>query len=86
MIFSIMFPRGKFEIMCFLCFYRVWSWGWGVHGQLGHGSVEDQLIPQVVGSLVGKDIVQIGAGACHSGVLSADGKVKATNHSSLSRP
>ncbi|PIK51746.1 hypothetical protein BSL78_11377 [Apostichopus japonicus] len=54
---------------------QVWSWGWGVHGQLGHGSVEDQLIPQVVGSLVGKDIVQIGAGACHSGVLSADGKV-----------
>ncbi|KAJ8047252.1 putative E3 ubiquitin-protein ligase HERC2 [Holothuria leucospilota] len=76
--------RGCVEIVCgqYHCLARtqgnrVWSWGWGVHGQLGHGDIEDQLIPKntPIASLLDKDIVSVGAGACHSGVLSSDGKV-----------
>jgi alpha-tubulin suppressor-like RCC1 family protein len=33
---------------------RAYSWGWGVHGQLGHGSTEDQLIPTLITALVDK--------------------------------
>lgn len=25
---------------------RVWSWGWGCHGALGHGLYEDELLPK----------------------------------------
>lgn len=46
-----------------------------MHGQLGHGDIEDQLIPKPIASLLDKDIISVGAGACHSGVLSSDGKV-----------
>lgn len=31
--------------------FRLYTWGWGVHGQLGHNSVEDCHYPQLVGSL-----------------------------------
>jgi len=36
------------------CFYRVFTWGWGVHGQLGHHSVEDCQTPTLVERLIGK--------------------------------
>lgn len=36
------------------CFYRVFTWGWGVHGQLGHHSVEDCHTPTPVERLIGK--------------------------------
>ena len=36
------------------CFYRVFTWGWGVHGQLGHHSVEDCHTPTLVERLIGK--------------------------------
>lgn len=35
-------------------FYRVFTWGWGVHGQLGHHSVEDYHTPTLVERLIGK--------------------------------
>ncbi|XP_071082712.1 uncharacterized protein [Haliotis cracherodii] len=53
----------------------VYSWGWGVHGQLGHCDPEDQLSPTLVKSLRGKDVVRIAAGYCHSLVLNDKGAV-----------
>lgn len=50
--------------------FRVWSWGWGVHGQLGHGDPEDQLFPKVIKRMSSKNIVRAAAGYCHSLVLS----------------
>jgi alpha-tubulin suppressor-like RCC1 family protein len=33
---------------------RVYSWGWGVHGQLGNRCTDDQLIPTLITSLADK--------------------------------
>ena len=49
----------------------VYSWGWGVYGQLGHGSAEDELIPRHIHSLDGADVVSVAAGHAHSLVLTA---------------
>ncbi|XP_063216868.1 uncharacterized protein LOC134527844 isoform X2 [Bacillus rossius redtenbacheri] len=54
---------------------RVYSWGWGVHGQLGHGSVEDLHVPALVRALSGKVVVQVCGGYAHSLALTADGRV-----------
>lgn len=49
--------------------YSVYSWGWGVHGQLGHGNIEDALTPTKVTSLTSLNVSHIQAGHCHSLVL-----------------
>ncbi|XP_063952351.1 uncharacterized protein LOC129255948 isoform X1 [Lytechinus pictus] len=54
---------------------RLWSFGWGVHGQLGHGDVEDQILPKLVNPFSKSAIVGISAGYAHSGVLTNDGQV-----------
>nr|XP_018911932.1 PREDICTED: uncharacterized protein LOC109040440 isoform X2 [Bemisia tabaci] len=53
----------------------LWTWGWGVHGQLGHGSIEDVLVPTVVSCLSCEFIVQAAGGYAHSIALSAKGCV-----------
>ncbi|XP_014259501.1 uncharacterized protein LOC106672498 isoform X2 [Cimex lectularius] len=55
--------------------HRVFTWGWGVHGQLGHGSVEDFNTPHLVKALSDTGIVQCGAGQAHSVFLDKRGIV-----------
>ena len=50
--------------------YRVYSWGWGVHGQLGHGSIEDELEPRKILGLQRINVVTISGGQGHSLVCS----------------
>ena len=52
-----------------LYLYRVYSWGWGLFGQLGHGHVENCRTPHLVDSLRSEFIVSIAAGHAHSLVL-----------------
>ncbi|XP_046477721.1 uncharacterized protein ca [Neodiprion pinetum] len=54
---------------------RVFTWGWGVHGQLGHGNTIKKNIPTLVTSLLGTIVRQISAGHAHTLVLTADGDV-----------
>lgn len=54
---------------------RVFTWGWGVHGQLGHGNTNEKNIPTLVTSLLGTIVCQISAGHAHTLVLTADGDV-----------
>lgn len=56
---------------------RVFTWGWGVHGQLGHGDTEPKNTPTLVNSLLGIVIRHISAGHAHTLTLSADGYVYA---------
>lgn len=49
--------------------HRVWSWGWGVHGQLGVGSIEDVLLPTHVTALDEYEVTQLAAGYSHSAAL-----------------
>lgn len=54
---------------------RAYSWGWGVHGQLGHGNPENLNIPKVIKKLKDKFIVSVDAGQCHTVLLSRNGEV-----------
>ena len=54
---------------------RLLSWGWGVHGQLGHGGIEDWARPGVVRALARHRVVGLAAGYAHSAVLTAKGRV-----------
>lgn len=54
---------------------RVFTWGWGVHGQLGHGKPEDSHYPQVVQAVLDKPMLIICGGQGHSAILSHKGEV-----------
>ncbi|XP_072348811.1 RCC1 domain-containing protein 1-like [Scyliorhinus torazame] len=49
------------------------SWGSGRHGQLGHGSVEDEAEPRIVEALHGLAMAEVAAGSWHSVSASASG-------------
>ncbi|XP_022105351.1 uncharacterized protein LOC110987172 isoform X2 [Acanthaster planci] len=66
---------GQYHSLALTKDQKVYSWGWGVHGQLGHSSVEDQLQPRHVTALDSVRVTQIAGGYCHSIVLSANGQV-----------
>jgi alpha-tubulin suppressor-like RCC1 family protein len=55
----------------------VYAWGYGLYGQIGNGGTSHALTPVAVtgGSLSGKTIVQVRAGAFHSMALASDGTV-----------
>ena len=50
----------------------VWAWGWGVHGQLGFGNIEDYLVPARVTALDRCSVVRLAAGYSHSAVLTSE--------------
>ncbi|KAI5645323.1 regulator of chromosome condensation (RCC1) repeat domain-containing protein [Phthorimaea operculella] len=54
---------------------RLYTWGWGVHGQLGIGSIDDQCTPQLVTKFQGRKVLSVGCGACHTIVLMMNGEV-----------
>ncbi|XP_072176147.1 uncharacterized protein [Diadema setosum] len=54
---------------------RLWSFGWGAHGQLGHGDVEDQIVPKPLAPFTRSAIVSVSAGYAHSGILTNEGQV-----------
>ena len=52
---------------------HAWTWGWGVHGQLGHDSIEDEYLPT---RLILKDrIISVACGHAHTVVLTVKGQV-----------
>ncbi|XP_074613691.1 uncharacterized protein LOC141873555 isoform X3 [Acropora palmata] len=66
---------GHYHSLALSVDHRVWSWGWGVHGQLGVGSIEDVLLPTHIAGVDEFEITQLAAGYSHSAVLSAKGQV-----------
>ncbi|XP_055999241.1 uncharacterized protein LOC125654012 isoform X3 [Ostrea edulis] len=68
---------GQYHTLALTAEGDVYSWGWGVHGQLGHGSVEDVLTPTKVADLTPLHVSHIQAGHCHSLVLTEQGAVYA---------
>ncbi|XP_041034419.1 RCC1 domain-containing protein 1-like isoform X1 [Carcharodon carcharias] len=53
--------------------WTVYSWGSGRHGQLGHGSVEDEAEPRIVEALHGLAMAEVAAGSWHSVSASVSG-------------
>lgn len=68
---------GQYHTLALTDDAQVYSWGWGIHGQLGHGDVEDRLIPHLVKSLTNKHVFKIAGGYIHSLVLTSQGDVYA---------
>ncbi|XP_011499761.1 PREDICTED: uncharacterized protein LOC105363708 [Ceratosolen solmsi marchali] len=56
---------------------RLFTWGWGVHGQLGHGNTENMRVPSLVEGLLGLPVRHASVGYAHTVVLTADGYVYA---------
>ncbi|XP_041350104.1 uncharacterized protein LOC121369224 isoform X2 [Gigantopelta aegis] len=64
---------GQYHTLVLTADSQLYSWGWGVHGQLGHSDPEDRLVPTLIKTLSGKNIVRIAAGYCHSLALTEQG-------------
>ena len=62
---------GSYHTLAITSDCKVYSWGWGVHGQLGLRSVENQLIPKQIDLLDTHKVVQAAAGYAHSVVLTS---------------
>lgn len=45
---------------------EVYSWGWGIHGQLGHGCCDNEYYPKLV--QFDSPVKQVAAGGCFSGL------------------
>lgn len=57
---------------------RLFTWGGGAGGKLGHGDADDDMIPrQVGGELEGKKVVDVACAAEHTICITHDGKVYA---------
>ncbi|KAL0892074.1 hypothetical protein ABMA27_015289 [Loxostege sticticalis] len=54
---------------------RLYTWGWGVHGQLGLGSIDDEWSPKMVTRFQGRKVLSVGCGACHTVMLMRNGEV-----------
>ncbi|XP_055592814.1 uncharacterized protein LOC129744353 [Uranotaenia lowii] len=54
----------------------LYTWGWGIFGQLGHGSVADSSKPKVVEFFRKKNVQQISLGHAHTLVLCKENTAK----------
>lgn len=54
---------------------RLYVWGWGKYGQLGHGDFSDQLVPKQVEALAGVKVRTVAGGWRHTLALDTDGGV-----------
>ena len=50
---------------------RVYTWGYGAHGQLGHGDIKDYAVPKEVAHFSARKlrVALISAGYLHSGAI-----------------
>ncbi|XP_028552028.1 RCC1 domain-containing protein 1 isoform X1 [Dendrobium catenatum] len=55
----------------------VLTFGWGLYGQCGNGSTDDELSPKCVSSLLGVSLLGVAAGLWHTLCISVDGGVYA---------
>lgn len=68
---------GQYHSVALTADGRIFTWGWGVHGQLGHGSTDEKATPTLVTALLGVIVCHVSAGYAHTLALSVDGIVYA---------
>lgn len=68
---------GQYHSVALTADGRIFTWGWGVHGQLGHGNTDEKTTPSLVKILLGVVVCRISAGYAHTLALSIDGVVYA---------
>ncbi|XP_011633715.1 uncharacterized protein LOC105424907 [Pogonomyrmex barbatus] len=68
---------GQYHSVALTADGRIFTWGWGIHGQLGHGNTDEKALPSLVKDLLGVVVCYISAGYAHTLALSMDGIVYA---------
>jgi alpha-tubulin suppressor-like RCC1 family protein len=66
---------GNYHTLAIDSHNRIWSWGRGSEGQLGHSTFNSECYPRVIEKLQPFEIVSIGAGAIHSIAVCSTGEV-----------
>ncbi|XP_023239739.1 RCC1 domain-containing protein 1-like isoform X2 [Centruroides sculpturatus] len=66
---------GKEHVLCLTVDGKIYSYGLGSRGQLGHGTTENEETPRVVEALEGIPIKMIATGGWHSVALSTIGDI-----------
>lgn len=66
---------GKEHVLCLTADGKVYSFGLGSRGQLGHGTTENEENPRVIEALEGIPIKMVAAGGWHSVALSTIGDI-----------
>lgn len=56
---------------------RLWSWGCGEHGRLGHGDEKDQVGPRLCEALLEYNVRSIGCGGAHTIAVTTPSRVHA---------
>lgn len=64
---------GQYHSLALTSNGKVLTWGWGVHGQLGHGTSFNEYFPRLLD--FNEPIMQISAGYAHSFILTLSGKL-----------
>ena len=54
---------------------KVYSWGWGDFGRLGHSDCNDIFVPSPILSLSGKKVTSVSCGDTHTLVATAEGEL-----------
>jgi len=54
---------------------ELYSWGWGAHGQLGHGNTTDCMVPRRIEALRGLTVAAIACGDRHSFAITDEGQL-----------
>ena len=72
---AVSVSAGEYHSIALTADGRVWSWGYGGFGCLGHGDEHDQLLPKKIETFAGRRVLAVSAGPCHSLALTADGAV-----------
>ncbi|XP_026683718.1 uncharacterized protein LOC103515133 [Diaphorina citri] len=66
---------GQYHSLAITSQGKLYTWGWGVHGQLGLNTVEDMSEPQLVKALEHEVIISAKGGHAHSIALTKAGRV-----------
>lgn len=72
--FSII-SAGNYHTLAIDTYSRLWTWGKGSEGQLGHSTFNSECYPRILDKLQGFEIISIGAGATHSMAVCSTGEV-----------
>lgn len=66
---------GYRHVICKTTSGKVFTWGWGAKGQLGHESKENELVPRVLPFTIGYRAMQVAAGYSCSIILTEDKRI-----------
>ena len=66
---------GKYSLVVSGTTGKIWSFGGGEYGRLGHGGEEYEQVPRLIEALARVMVIQVAAGYMHSIALTSDGDV-----------